>query len=385
MKKNQKSRLIIVGIVLLVVIAAIVGGIYYFNSQQTPPTNVAPVQRGDISASANASGKVRAKKTANLAMPLSGFVAKIEKLPGDTVKPGEVILSLRADETTRRVKQAELVLQSRLYDFAQAKSAPRDEDIEIARANLKKATMTLAIAESNYNSNPTKQNEAYRESARADLDIATASFNRTANGATREQLDALQNSITSAQIDLDSARLAFAQTQLTVPFTSTVTDINVHEGELYGGGVVAVIADLSALEILADVDEIDVANVKVGQTVDVRLDAFPGEKFTGKLVRLYPSSTPQRGSTVYSALVDFDLHGIFVRPGMGANLKIQTVEKKNVLLVPNRAVKNVGTRKAVRVVAPGEPRDVIVETGVTDGIQTEIVSGINEGDVVQIN
>jgi HlyD family secretion protein len=388
MKKilNLKSRLVIIGIALVIVVAMIAGGILVFNSPQAPLPNVVPIRRGDISASVNATGKVRSKKTANLSLPMSGVIAKIEKYQGDDSKPGDIILSLRADEAARRLKQAELLLMSRQLDLAQAKATPRDEDIEIARANLKKATLSVAVAESNYNSNPTTQNEAYRESARADLDIARASFNRLTNGVSKEQLDALQNSITSAQIDLDSAKLAMTQTQLTVPFTSTITDIAVREGELYGGyGTLASVADLSVLEIIADVDEIDVANVKVGQSVDVRLDAFPGEKFTGKLMRLYPSATPQRGSTVYSALIDFDLHGIQVRPGMGANLKIQTVEKKNVLLVPNRAIKNVGTRKAVRVLAPGDPRDVIVETGVTDGVQTEIVSGVNEGDVVQIN
>ena len=139
---------------------------------------------------------------------------------------------------------------------------------------------------------------------------------------------------------------------------------------------------MNALEIAADIDEIDVANVKVGQTVEVRFDAFPGERFTGKLARLFPAASSQRGSTVYSAVVEFDRRNFNVRLGMGANLKILTVEKKGVLLVPNRALKNAGTRKAVRIVAPGEPRDVIVETGVTDGNETEIVSGVSEGDQI---
>jgi hypothetical protein len=69
---------------------------------------------------------------------------------------------------------------------------------------------------------------------------------------------------------------------------------------------------------------------------------------------------------------------------MGANLKILTVEKKGVLVVPNRALKNVGTRKAVRVVTPGEPRDAFVEVGVTDGNETEIISGVNEGDQILV-
>jgi len=70
--------------------------------------------------------------------------------------------------------------------------------------------------------------------------------------------------------------------------------------------------------------------------------------------------------------------------GMGANLKILTVEKKGVLVVSNRALKNVGTRKAVRVAAPGEPRDAFVEVGVTDGNETEIISGVNEGDQILV-
>jgi multidrug efflux pump subunit AcrA (membrane-fusion protein) len=74
-----------------------------------------------------------------------------------------------------------------------------------------------------------------------------------------------------------------------------------------------------------------------------------------------------------------------VRVGMGANLKILTDEKKGVLLVPNRALKNAGTRKAVHILAPGEPRDVIVEVGLTDGNETEILSGLTEGDQVSVN
>jgi RND family efflux transporter MFP subunit len=299
---------------------------------------------------------------------------------------GDVILSLGADEATRRVKQADLNLQSRQLDLARAKAAPRDEDITIARANVQKATINVAAAEAAYTASPNAQNDAVRQAARADLDIARASFNRVTNGPTQAEIDALQNTVTSAQIDLDSAKQSLSQTQLTAPFTSTVVEINVHVGELVGGfNPLATVADLTALEIAADIDEIDVANVQVGQSVQVRFDAFPGETFSGKLTRLFPAASTLRGTTTYAAVVDFDAKDSKVRPGMGANLKIQTVEKPGVLLVPNRALKNVGARKAVRVVAPGEPRDVIVETGATDGNETEIVSGVNEGDQVQLN
>lgn len=368
--------------VIVIVILAL--GLWALWTWQTPaPRAIAVVRRGDISAAVNATGKVRAKKVARLSLPMSGIVQSIVKMEGDVVNPGDVILFLRAEEMARRVRQAELNLTSRQLDLARAKSAPRDEDIEIVRANLRKATLALAAAEAAYNANPTAPNDAAREIARADLDIARANFNRVTNGASKEEIQALQNAVTYAQLELENARAVFAQTRLTAPFTATVTEIGVREGELVGGYTpLATIADLNALEIVADIDEIDVANVKVGQKVEVRLDAFPGERFSGILTRLFPAASVQRGSTVYTAIIEFDRREFEVRLGMGANLRILTVEKQGVLLVPNRALKNVGTRKAVRIVAPGEPREVIVEIGVTDGNETEIISGVNEGDQV---
>ena len=374
----------IVGIVLALVIIGVILAVVL--SPKAPPPNIVTAQRGDLSAAVNATGKIRAKKSARLSLPLSGMIASVDKQEGDEVNPGDVIVTLRADETTRRVKQAELNLSSRQLDLARAQGAPRDDDIEIARGSLRKATLTVAALEAVNSASPTPQNSAALESARIDLEIARANFNRVANGPSKEEINALQNSVTIAQLELESVKTALAQTKLTTPFTATVTEINARVGELVGGfSPLATIADLSALEIAAEIDEIDVANAQVGQTVEVRLDAFPGEKFTGKLTRLFPVASTARGSTVYNAVVEFDPRDIKVRVGMGANLRILTLEKKGALLVPNRALKNVGSRKAVRVVAPGEPRDVLVEVGVTDGNNTEIVSGLNEGDQVLVN
>jgi HlyD family secretion protein len=368
-----------VAVVIIIAVAATVA----VSSQ--PPANAVKVRLGNISASVNATGQARAKKSARLSLPQPGVIAKIDKVEGDEVNGGDVILALKADEAQRRVEQAELNLKTRQLDLARAKAAPRGEDIAIAQANLRKATAAAAAADAAYEAAQTPQNTVAREMARADLDIARANFNRTVNGPTQEEVDALQNAVAAAQIDLASAQAALAQTKLTAPFASTVTEIVPHEGELIGSFTpLASVADLKALEIAAQIDEIDVAHVQVGQTVQVRFDAFPGQEFGGRLVRLFPASSTARGTNVYGAVVDFNQGDYNVRPGMGANLKIQTVEKNDVLLVPNNALKSVGTRKAVHVVSPGEPRDVIVETGVTDGISTEIISGLNGSELVTV-
>lgn len=381
---NPLSRRLEIGLVVVSLLA--IGALTLAALSPRGNPNAVSVRRGDISATVSATGKVRPKKTAKLSLPQSGTVATIGKVEGDDLSSGDVILSLKADDANRRVKQAELNVQNRQTDLARAKQSPNDIDVDIARANLQKATIVAAATDAAYAAAPSPQTDAARQNARADLDIARANFTRVTNGPTKEELDNLQNAVTAAQLDLDAARAALTQTKLTAPYTSTVTEIDVHEGELVGAfSQLAIVADLKSLEIAADIDEIDVAHAEVGQSVEVRFDAFPGESFQGKLTRLFPAASTLRGSTTYSAVVDFDPKGVNIRPGMGATLKIETVQKSLVLLVPNRALKNVGTRKAIHVVAPGDPRDVIVETGVSDGNDTEIVSGpLNEGDQITL-
>ncbi len=382
MKSIPRPIFIIAGIILLIGVAALALGTNNPSRSVAASGATTAVRRGDINAAVNANGKVRAKKSVRLSLPLSGYIATIEKYEGDDVKAGDVILTLRAEDSARRVKQAELNLSSRQLDLARAKAAPRDEDIDISRTNLRKTSLFAAAAEATYDSAPTAQNAAVREAARLDLEVARAQFNRIVNGASKEDLELLQNSISHAKLELEAAQNAFAQAKLTAPFAGTVTEINIRPGELVGGfNPLAAVADLAALEIAAEIDEIDVANVDVGQNVEVRLDAFPGERFAGRVMRLYPAASTQRGSTVYGAVVDLDPRHFKVRPGMGATLKIQTIEKKNVLLVPNRALKNAGTRKAVQIAGRG---DVIVEIGVTNGNETEIISGLNEGDQIVV-
>lgn len=377
--------IIIIAAAFLIVAAVGAGYLLSSNITRALPTNVAIVHRGDLKAAINASGKIRPKRSARLALPTSGIVDSVNKMEGDEANQGDVILSLRATEAQRRVKQSELALQTRQLELARAKGAPRQEDIDIARANVRKATVTVAAAEANFNASQTASNSAVLESARADLDIARANFNRLANGPTKEELDALQNTVTIASLELENAKAALTQTQVIAPFSGIVTEINVRPDELVGAFTpLSSVADMSALEVVAEIDEIDVANVQVAQNVELRLDAFPAERFAGRITRIFPAASTQRGSTVYNAIVDIDPRDFSLRPGMGASLKVQTVEKKNVLLVPSRAIKAVGTRKAVRVVGPGIARDVIVLTGTSDGNETEVIEGLNDGDQVSL-
>jgi HlyD family secretion protein len=372
--------LLLVAAILLVAIAWYI----YANPGGKPGATVA-VTRGDIRATVSANARVRAAKSARLAFPNSGLIANVNVQEGDTVKAGDVLAEMKSDEFDRRIKQAELNLASRQLDLSKAQSPPQTEELDIAQSNLKKAAVALAAAQDAYKKNATSANQGAQEIAQADYDIARDNFDRLTRGPSNADLQQLKNAVAAAQLDLDAARAAKAQTQLRAPFDGVVTQVNANPGELIGGFTPLLsLADTTNLELLADIDEIDVGAVAPNQTVEIRFDAFPGKTVNGSVTRLFPAASTDRGASVYQARVKFDASDLAIRPGMGATIKIATVERKNVLLLPSNAIKNAGPQKIVTMLINGARQNIVVLTGLSDGNETEIVSGLREGAMVVI-
>jgi HlyD family secretion protein len=372
--------------IALGIVVVLGGGVYFYFNQPAARAQISvTVTRGDLRATVNANARVRAQKSVKLAFPLSGLVSKVNVQEGVGVQVGEVLVELDAPEIARRVKQAEISLQARQQDLEEAQQPPNAQDLEIAQQSLKKAALALAFAQDRYKKDATEENRISQELAQSDYDIARANFERQTRGPTQGQLDNLKRAIENAKLDLQAAQEASAQTQLQAPFAGTITEVNVQPGQLLGGyNPVVSLAELTKLELVADVDEIDVAQVNPGQSAELHFDAFPGESARGTLARLFPAATNDRGATVYQAIISLEPTELKLRPGMGATVTIATVEKKNVLRVPLRAVKNAGTQKIVVVKEGGETRNVVVQTGVSDGNNTEIISGVAEGTVIVV-
>lgn len=373
-------------IALVAVVLVVGGGAYFLQNRPAASTQqTATVTRGDLKATVNANARVRSQSSVQLAFPMSGLVKQVNVLEGDTVEKDQVLAELDAPETRRRLTQAQMTLEARIEDLAEAQAPPNAQELEIAQQSLKKAALALAAAENRYDDDPTDENRIGQELAQSDYDIARANFERQTRGPSAGQVADLERAIESARIDVQAAQDALAQTQLKAPFAGTITEVNAEPGQLLGGfNAVMAIADLAHLELLAEIDEIDVAEVEVGQTVELRFDAFPGKEATGTLTRLFPAASNDRGATVYQAIIELDPTELKLRPGMGATVNIATVERKDVLRVPLRAVKDAGSQKILVVRDGNQTRNVVVVTGLSDGNNTEIVSGVDEGTVVVI-
>ena len=220
--------------------------------------------------------------------------------------------------------------------------------------------------------------------AQSHVDAAQAALDKLKAGPGEIELSLLQQQVKLSQLSVDAAKEALNNAQLIAPIDGTVLTMDVEQGQLVGGlQSVATVADTGTLRVSVDVDELDVGRVAARQAVTVTLDAYPGVKMAGKIDSIAPGATQKQGSTVYEGEVSFTpAAGVVPREGMAANVDITAERKDNVLLLPNRAFETVGNRQYVTLKENGTTSTVEVETGLSNNTQTEVLSGLKEGQVV---
>jgi len=188
-----------------------------------------------------------------------------------------------------------------------------------------------------------------------------------------------------ARIAVDQALLA----KLTVvaPFSGTVVAVDTNPGDSVAPGTVALeLADLSSLQVAVSVSEVDINRLKVGQEVDLSLDAVQGKSFTGTVSTIGYLGTTTQGVVNFPVTVVIQHPDPSLKPGMTASAAVVTDKKANVLLVPNRAIHVVGGQRTVTVLFEGQQIPVTVQVGLSNDTQTEITGGqLREGDTIVLN
>jgi len=284
-------------------------------------------------------------------------------------------MRLQRAEAESRVKQAKAALdQAR----AQAKrDEMRQKEVEATRAALEDARLRLKLAEANRVQMPVRLKEVQQAQA------------------TVEQL----------QSALKEARTRLADTTIRAPMSGVVTQRYIESGELVTSGVATFssgmplvqIADLSRMRIKLQVNEVDIGKVKVGQRVEIRLDALPDEVFEGTVRKVAPASVAQQGA-LGGAVIKFPVEVEIakpdprMKPGMSAKCRIIVERRRNVLRLPREALQFVNASTAKinvvhREVVNGKTVDRnetrTVKTGLRGDAFVEIVEGLKEGEKVR--
>lgn len=409
-------------------------------SQALGPATVG-VTRGRIVGTVLGSGTIAAEQTVDLGFQQNGVVKTVTVEAGDVVQAGQVLADLDTTglQLTLATAQAALNLQSAKYDqtrtgpsqydvanaqaaveSAQAtydaavrKNNVNDAQLRVARANLDKAAVALQKAKSDYDravadgktdliavTAARQQAQIDYESAVANGDVQVASINdasvRTADaslntaktnlaklqaGATAQDAQIAQAQLEQAKIAVQQAQVSLRNAQLLAPFAGVVTAVNIAPGSSASSAQPAVkLMNRATLHVNLKLSENDVVKAQNNQPVDLSIDSLSGWKAQGAVIYIAPASETSNGVVTYAVRVGFDGKDARLKVGMTANVSIITALKDGVLLVPNSALLPKGVGHIVQVVdLAGRTTDVDVETGISDGTQTEIISGVGEG------
>jgi HlyD family secretion protein len=193
--------------------------------------------------------------------------------------------------------------------------------------------------------------------------------------------------VAKAQLALEQARLRASRAELAAPFDGVVAVVNAKAGEPTGAAPAFVLLDLSRFHLDVAVDEVDVAKLAVGQAASVTTDALSSIILSGKVDRIAPTATVVGGVVNYSVRLVLDLSDAPLRSGMSATAEIVVAEVKNVLLVPNWAIRrDRRTGQAYASLKAGEElKEVEIETGLRGEAYTEVTSGVKEGDIAAVS
>jgi len=285
------------------------------------------VVRRSLVAEVTASGQIEPANSVDILSDIMGRIVYLPVQEGDFVHKGQVLVKLDTAEYAAAVEQA------------QAGVASAEANVAQARANLDQARSTYGRDSTVRATNPALiSTEAY-EQARTSREVAAAN------------LDASQRSVDQARASLRNAQDQLSKTTIVAPISGQVTLLAVKEGEVavpgtYSRqtGLLMTISDMTVIEARVDVDETDVVRVKLGDSAQVSIDAFPDTTFAGRVTRIANSSTTATSSTsgvtTAAQAVDFEVRVTLahppkgLRPDLSATANIITDTRKNVLSVP---------------------------------------------------
>jgi len=224
--------------------------------------------------------------------------------------------------------------------------------------------------------------------AQAKVDQTQAQLEAVLSGASATDLELAQLNVQQAQLSLDSAQRTLAETELVAPAAGTIVAVNGQAGEPVSSGAIVTLADLDTPVLLFWVEETDMADVAVGNAINITFDALPDNTFTGKILSVDPalvtvSNTPAVQAT---ASIDLSTHPVQLLSGMNATVEVVAAEARNALLVPVEALREISAGQyAVMVVkSNGEMELRTVEVGLKDVVNVEILSGLQEGETISL-
>ena len=366
----NKKKIILIAVSIAVVAGA---GFWLFGSskaQHKVTYETAVVTRGEISESITATGTIEPVTEVEVGTQVSGIIDKIYADYNSVVTKGQLIA-----EMDRVTLQSEVASQRAAYNGAKAEYEYQQKNYERNRGLHEKQLIS-------------------------DTDYEQSVYN----------YEKAKSNYESSQASLAKAERNLSYATITSPIDGVVINRAVEEGQTVASGfetptLFTIAADLTQMQVVADVDEADIGGVEEGQRVSFTVDAYPNDMFEGTVtqIRLGEDSSTSSGSSTSSTVVTYEVvisapnPDLKLKPRLTANVTIYTLDRKDVLSVPARALRFTPERPLIGendIVKDCESPHKLwtregntftahpVTVGISNGINTEIISGISEGATI---
>lgn len=375
---SHKKLAIIVGVVIIVIF---IGWRILSPKTTQPQYQTATVTRGTLITSVSTSGSVSVANKASVTTQASGVIDQVTVKNGDTVSAGETIATVTLDQNGQQ-KQSAAWAQYLSAQNSLASAQAQQYTLQNQEFVANQKFMNDAVA----NGKPT-EDPLYVEENAAWL-AAEAAYKNQAGV------------ISQAQTALNSAWFSYQAVSSTIaaPIAGIVTDLTLTPGMQLSGGssnsssstttttnsgqAIASIKTTGTPIVSVDIAEVDVTKVQVGQKATLTFDALPNQTFTGKIIGINTTGSVSSGVTTYPATIVLDTTSDKILPNMSVTASIITKVDDNVLMVPSAAVQTGANGSTVRVLQNGKVTLVPVTTGDASDTDTEIASGLSEGQTV---
>jgi HlyD family secretion protein len=371
--KRFRRRWIVFGGLGLAVVAVLLGATAMRSSHEIDPSRLADVERGDIARSVVATGKIEPLAKVEVKSKASGIVDELFVDYGDQVKRGQVLAELDKEELRARVRElhaslmaAQAAQQAAAAAFQRNKVEAEAPDLPFLKADTERARglyadglISLASVEG--------AEKAYQLA----LNKQTAALVAQAQAALERAEEDLRNSTIVSSMD----GLVLSRD---VEVGDAVSSILVLGSQ---ATLVMTLGDVSEVYVLGEVDEADIGKVFLDQHARITVESFPDKKFEGKVTKISPMGVEEDNVTTFEVRVSIENPTGELKANMSANAEIILEEKQAVLLIPESAVIYDKERNAtVEVPDPDgdEGRREVVKLGISNGIKTEVLEGLEE-------
>jgi HlyD family secretion protein len=322
-------------ITVLLLIAAIGAGAgaYYFKRGGTEPqVNTAPVTRGDIVDTVGATGTLQAVTTVQVGSQVSGNISWLGADFNSIVRKGQVIARLDPSLFDAQLQQAKA-------NLAQAQA-----NITKAQSDLNRAQVMLTDSQQKY----ARAKELAERSLlpQSDLDAAKIAVDSAQASLASQQatLTQVQASVKQSEASVNQNQVNLDHTIIEAPIDGIITQRSVDVGQTVAASMQAptlfiIAADLTKMQVNANIDEADVGRIRPGQHVTFRVDAYPTEDFHGTVAQIRLQPVVVQNVTTYGTVIDVPNAQLKLKPGMTANVKVEINKRTEVLRVPNAALR----------------------------------------------